>query len=480
MNRKPRKSTQPKVDKDTKINGVQQVLLGGIPAGATTFSGMNKVITSTTVAGYAGAVQTIAVDASALVNVSSNLLDPLLSEAITAFASQRGYTSSVTPVKIRNYLIHSVNALSALYSLKRAQNVKNLTNGLGQNVAPIFTSKPSGGTNDITASAFSLLVGVTAHGVGSISNAVWADTYLSQLQKIRVPQGFGHLVKALFEGYYANPAGLADSYIQFYNSYEMAAATIRTPEVAFSDSITAIDTLIAADADLMSILDFIGFNAEFAVMENWERDLKGQSLVVYNDPLIHTMLINNWQSISGLTESDISQDVQDTVFLPFIGSDIVNFEDHFTLDSSFVPYTILFRTTSTDFSLGTLNLVRTTGVFNYVAAIPAGEFASMGLLDATGVGRLNGLSTSTSFYAKYNGAHLPYMATYTAGDASLNSVVVTVNASYGAFGYDAMQLTEAEQEGIVDIYCVNLLLGPDYRSNIKARIAALQGFISRG
>jgi len=477
--RKPQARKDSNPDMATTM-GSRTQLLGQVMNSAEVFSGVNKQVTATIGNSYIGGVKHISISPSSLINFAATLTDPVIQEVIDGFSSSRGYVSSVTPSIVRDYIVNSVEALSAIYVLKKLQDIKQLKDGQGRAITNLFAGAPSGGYNDISLAAYDPNVTVSLLGQTNISNAVWANTYLSELSKIRVPHAFGQMIKTLFEGVYKFKSSPVETYVQFWPGNIVAGAVLTTPEASFAAKIAAIDSAVSTDSDLLAILQLLDITPDFAMNENFERDLKGQTLVVYSDPLLETMIVNNWVTAAGLVEADIPQEIVDTVFLPFNEGSMFNYVDNFTLGLDMVPYTILFRRTANDFAAMQLSLLRDDGGLEHRNIFPTGEVTGLSALDGTGDTRTRHLLFFSALGERVFPVALPYSPIYIPTTTSASDFGVTVSTGFAYYGYNAMHLQEVEANGLVDIYVTNLLFGPDFRANIKSKVAELYGFIRRG
>lgn len=483
MNRKNKKGMPSKSESMTQ----QALLLGAISDSQRTITGVNEILTSTVSKDYVEAVTHIALPTEGITDNGSNLIDPALEDVINAFSSAKGYTSSVTPSIIRGHIEQVTKAVEALLVLKRSQDGKELTDTQGNGLAEVLYSVPASGRQYATASggfdASSAFAGVTELGTSSISNSVWANTYLAELGKLVIPRKLFKLLESFYSGVYRNYDASIDAYYSFWPVSIVGTSALTTPETVFSNALSTIDSNLATYPDLRSIIGILGIDSKPCLEYDWNRDVKGQSILVFEDPLIGTFFKNEFLSYAGFDEFDVPQNIQDTVELPFVRGNFLNREDQFALTADMSIYLGYFRALTTSPALLQSSFMQVDGDIAHYKSIGATRItfnAAVTALSSTGESRINHLGEaqmmSSHVIPRQDTMFIDAQCTNNDCDAFILSA-----ASTNAFnGYNRMHLPEADHDVLNNMYTTELLFGSDYRENLRAIAASVSANIKIG
>jgi len=476
MNRKQK--SKPAMKQEPVYNQMPN-MLGILSASDRVVTGANAVLTSTLSSNFVTGNLSVGVTTEGLLNEVADLVDPAMEDVINAFSSSRGYTSTVTPSVIRGYMSQVMRAVESLLVLKRSQDAKELTDAQGSYIAPLFTTVPTDGRNFITGGGgvggaeIAAAISTTQIGTGAIGNAAWGTTYLSELSKLYLPAKVFELLKSLYSVVYANPMSDSfDSYITFYPVNTIVGLSgVITPETAFANAISTIDSTLGTYPDLRTIIGLLGIDAQPVLNHDWTRDVKGQQLIVSNDPLLPTLFRNEFLAYAAFDEFDIPQELQDRVEVPFVPQSIEYREDQFQVGSDLLPYLGFFRTVGGNNGVSLLHAsrMRSVGTIVHSAAIPAGYLSFNGAvtaLSATGEARISALSdaiiTGTVFFPKILSAQIVYEVNNNDADAFL----VSAASSIAHNGLNCMFFAEADHDISNQIFITELYFGVDWRQNI--------------
>lgn len=218
-----------------------------------------------------------------------------LTSILAAYGSARGFATTVTAANVYDYLLHSIRALATLCALKRIQDAVNVTDASGMDISALFETRTYRGGAINMATTLGELLNSTAitsvSDVTTISNAVWQQTYLSELHKIRLPKQIIMQVIAMFSGYFEVPTGAGVTLYEFMDTGlngNVNAATVYT-----GTHIAALNALLA-NPDMYTVLDMLGFTAEPLLAMDWNRDIRGKTVNIIRDPEIVNFLANGW------------------------------------------------------------------------------------------------------------------------------------------------------------------------------------------
>jgi hypothetical protein len=477
MDRRNKRNVTPKSEKP--VISQQAKLLGQIGDGQRVITGINDVLTSASFYDLTTAVTHIALPTADLVDSTSSLIDASIEDVINAFSSAKGYTSSVTPAIIRGHMKQVVKAVEALVVLKRSQDGKELTDSQGTDLDDVFFAVATDGRQYATSgggfdpSVVAGAVPVTTLGVAAISNAAWANTYLAELGKLVIPQKVFDMLISLYSGVYNNPQAGLDSYFSFWPNSVVGLTALTTPEVVFSNAITTINSNLSSYPDLRTMLGLLGLDAAPCLNYDWNRDIKGQSVMMFDDPLIYTLIKNEFLSFSAFDEVDIPQAFQDAVELPFMQGTLAGFEDSFSIGSDMIPYLGLFRTVgSTGYpALLNSNFARLdSGTPRYVATLPAARLkfnVAVTALSATGETNIDTLQWHTYMSSRV----LPIIEQVFVNTECINNdcdaFIYSVDANYAFTGYNKMVLSETDHDILNSMFVTELIFGSGYRENLK-------------
>lgn len=478
MNRKPRGTKVPS-DNMVEVRPTTK-LLGQLGKSAKTISGVNNAFVPGAANDYVLGATHIALDTNQIADGVSNLADPAIQDVINAFSSAKGYTSSVTPTIVRGHLEQVIKAVESLIILKRSQDNKELTDALGNSLSGVFNALADGGRQYATifggidpATVVEPGLTVTFYGTGSISNSVWANTYLSELSKFVIPQGVFDFLESFYSGVYKNHASMIDGYFVFWPSTIVGLTANTSPETGFANAVSSIDFNLSSYPDLRTIIGLLGIDASPCLNYDWTRDIKGQSLKVIDDPLIPTFFKNEFLAFSAFDEADVPQEAQDTVELPVVQSPLSYVEDTFEVGMDMIPYLGLFRYGTSFPALQLTTLMRKSGTFQRVASLPTARISFDGTvtaLSAAGETAIlqvtDAIRTGEVMLPKLDYAYLDYKC----GNNNCTTFVVSTVSSVNYSGFNRMRLSETDHDLLNEMFLTELMFGPEYRSNLK-RIA---------
>lgn len=216
------------------------------------------------------------------------MVDDSITALLEAFGTARGYATTVTVTDIRNYFIRSARAFSILLTYQRYYNGAKLIDRNGKSMSNIVAQRIRGVS--LTAAPKALIESATVNTStesATDSNAIWAQTYLSQLHKLRMPKNWFEFMVKMFSGVHAIADARIPSYLVLYDESLNKSVTHATE---FATQVAAIDALLAKP-DLISILDFMGFKP-LGVGLDFTRDLKGRTLFITADAQINDLFGN--------------------------------------------------------------------------------------------------------------------------------------------------------------------------------------------
>jgi hypothetical protein len=238
----------------------------------------------------------------------NSLLDRQLQDLIDAFATARGYSTNVTVADVAAYLKASEEVLSLITYLHRSQNATKFTTDTGYNLGTVLGSRPNGFTSAADIANFigdnaTTLTPLINDGSVGISNVDWGRVYLSLLSDVKLPRATVSYILSMFGTFY---------------SYDKSGSFILAGVPAFMASTSSVSTLIAgldtvltnlrgANADLIDIMHYLGFNSELAVAIDFARDQRALTVPMVNDEVFNAMAFNGFvQDPIGGLDSDVA------------------------------------------------------------------------------------------------------------------------------------------------------------------------------
>lgn len=308
----------------------------------------------------------IPVDPRAILTSSTSLnplLEPMISELIKAYATARGYTTSTTYAEVSEYVYKSLDALSLLMHMFRAQNVANVVSDNGSEIGTVLASRPS---VRVSGSAIpEYIINDTAvnarhvnDGAVSISAKDWSEDWLSYLVHFKLSKPLVKWAASLFTVFYQHT--LSDGQTVMYsfipevitNSLNVAVKT------KFDAYVSDLATLRSNRPDIVDILNFLGFTNEDVVSMDFTRDLRQLTLPVVVDENILAMYINT--NLEGIADDDT--DVADLYFDPSGQFNALNYPSDVQLNADIIfshrymrnavyQHTVYKRASSTSYDL---------------------------------------------------------------------------------------------------------------------------------
>jgi len=483
--KKPYPSDKPKPAKTTGTGSVLQSLthsglqvsaLNSLTVTTGTSSGTAELVVAT---GYMNAALILG-DATAYAMVSAQM-----NSIITAFAINRGYTTGVTAAKILTYIQTSCTAFGILLALYRSQNVAALTDGRGNAISNLFQVRPYGNLTGVqilqhihNGSEPSMV-----DDADNISNAEWAQHYLSELPKLVLPVQWIPIIMYFFSAFFdiGGAGSSGHKYLGFYPSVLSGATTM---EAEYDTLIATLDAMVLADPDITQILDLFGFTSEPIVNLDFTRDLKGQTLLAIKDPRIHSFITNSqlFDIMGGAYNDD---DVVNTYWDIFGINNIFSYPDVLDINVDLIGIELVFRqglqATISPHSLWIMCSGRywaeVTGESSTGIMINPFAFTGIGgaLGDASRITDLVALSDRMRRYSHYLGFLIPYETTITmsadaVGVFTISSTIVTTHVLESANTYDMGD----DVATIQNVLVVTLLFGPGYRQTMQSLLAKMR------
>lgn len=317
-------------------------------------------------------VTDIALSPSAFVYAGhgESLVGPIMTSLINGFATARGYVTTLVANDINLYLTYAASMLANLLSLWRSQSASQIRTQDGINVGPAITdivSQTYSTGNLYTQISRNVAPTLIQTEDDGISNAVWAQTYVAEIQNCRLPKSVVELIVKMYSVAYSfkpySDMG-SDSIFLIRPSGTASAIT------GFNTAVSNINALVASKPDLFSFLDFLGITNEHAIQLDFTRDLKGQTLNIIEDEKIVFALLNAktfWGS--DLTDSDVAQ-----LFVDYQaeGTTAFDYTDVSNLDMNEGALTMLIRpeggSPATPTLAGMSKVVSNTGTYLWQGA----------------------------------------------------------------------------------------------------------------
>lgn len=308
------------------------------------------------------------------------LATPLVDRLISAYYMARGYlpVAPVVAANIFDYVEASFKAWGILLHMLRSQSAAKIEDHQGRKIGVAFASRSEVTTFDVAnkvkagASTEANFDNFTLDGSVSISNAEWAKDWLSHLIKIKMPKSWVDYGFALYSGVFKIPSTI-DTYIQFVPRELWANDSAKN---LYDAQISVLDGFLAKP-EFHDLLDLLGFTNEFVIQMDYTRDIKGQTLSIYEDSLLPLILRESYIYPDG-TGFASDDDIRDIVYVEGSGDhfDYLSFEE-FPVDKvmdlissggryagATAPFTMLNGVkvfTSANTTLPTVNYVVTPG-----------------------------------------------------------------------------------------------------------------------
>lgn len=398
------------------------------------------------------------------------MIEDTFDNVIASFNAARGYTSGITKLQIRNYLIASARAYAILISYWRYYNGKAIVDRTGKDFGSLVTTRIRSISTSATIKSIIENTAIsTVLENGSDNNVVWGQTYLSKLNLIKMPSSWFKLIKDLLEGVFFIETSQVPSYMVLYDNVLNTNASHAT---RFAAEIAAINVIRTASPAIDSFFHFFGFEAE-GVNDDYSRDLKGQTLPIKVDASITDLLSNGaWADFSNLSTDD---DVKYLISGHPVGIAPFNVTDHLDIQSSNLTHLLLMS----------------RKLSNTVSIMPAAHYYRVGfgwietyLLNPHSLSSLvtDGSISTTDILIRYAGAlnswylfinaplgYLPELDLAVAGGfCTVTNVIANIVAEGGGtyvLPVDILYLGQSTQ--------LNNLFGMDWRIAIQQKISSL-------
>lgn len=277
---------------------------------------------------------------SSAIDGVGSLISSTLEELIDAYATARGYVTSVTAAKVEDYVEYSYQYFATIMHLLRAQNGSQLKTDQGFNLGSHLGSKPQatvgmGSVANFIGDAGATTVSVNYDGDISISNKDWSSKYISELVHVKLSRGQVQFAVAMFGSHYlANSGGTGITTFIPSNVVSTTATTTQLENLAGQ-----MAALRAADKDLIDIVNFLGFTNELVLAFDYTRDVRGLTVDLKADPNIESALYNAFVPLAS-----ISSDSDMDIFWNYFGTfSPLNYADDANLDASVLFNSLILR-----------------------------------------------------------------------------------------------------------------------------------------
>lgn len=216
------------------------------------------------------------------------LLDDLevnFNRVINAYSTSRGYTSSTTGKIMLDAISYSVKMYSCLIAMKRVFDAWNIKTANNIDILPYLNTKYAFSVQSaILAAVHDTPVDPTGYNmVTAISNAVWAQTYLSQLPVIYLTEGLEKMIRYMFGNEFTNNPQFGIGNSTLFNIWPVDSTGV-TLLAGFSTAQSALSALYSTYPDLQILLELAGFSPKWGISQDFTRDLTGQTINVVYDP----------------------------------------------------------------------------------------------------------------------------------------------------------------------------------------------------
>jgi len=267
---------------------------------------------------YTFIAKDIPISVSSILDSSTNLnslISAPVEELIKAYATARGYVTNTTYANVSEYVYKSLEALSLLMHMFRAQNVSQLKTDTGLDIGTVLGSRPSarvagGQIPDFIINGVAASANHVNDGAVSISAKDWSQQWLSHLVHLKLSQPLVKWAASMFSVFYQSSGSNSQTTMYSFvpdiitNSSGIAVKTV------YDTKIADLAALRNAKPDLVDILNFLGFTNEDIVPLDFTRDLRQLTLPVIVDNNFEAMYVNT--NFEGLADSD--DDVEDLYF----------------------------------------------------------------------------------------------------------------------------------------------------------------------
>lgn len=374
-------------------------------------------------------------------NNLNTLLEAPISELIKAYSTARGYTTSVNYTDVSEYVFHSLNALSLLLHMYRAQNGRQVKSDNGYDLGSMLSNRASLLSVShlpeyvINGTDVQTLVGYVDDGAVNINNTDWARQWLTHLTHFKLSPPLVKFAVSMFSVHYQVKTDGVSSFITFIPSQLQNSASIAV-KTRYDASIAAMLALRNANADLVDILNFLGFTNDDVIALDFTRDARQLSLPIVQDEFLTYMYVNT--NLEGIASND---DDLSEMFFDINGTfTVLNYADDAQLSADFVFASRYLRN-----SILSSRIIKYGGIGRpfpwYSRAYwPGGLSWDLGTLPAPTQAQLDRLRISTNVYSISGLPQIPFATdarvALFAGTPTINgSATITEFVSEGANTY---------------------------------------------
>lgn len=220
-----------------------------------------------------------------------NTLEASITQLLDAFATNRGYATTLTAQAVREYIEAAINYYALIVASWRAENTSSLRTANGKIVSSLFRTRIPMRTLLEVLTGAPIAPISDNNGGSSISNAQWLRDNVIYLQDVFLPSNVLRFIFGLFSGVY--------SLDKFTDAGNTSLLMLHPGLLSESDSVqvrarSAGSTLNtkASTSDMISFLKFMGWSNEEAINTDLTRDLHGNTLIIYDDPALLDQLTN--------------------------------------------------------------------------------------------------------------------------------------------------------------------------------------------
>lgn len=214
-----------------------------------------------------------------------------VSQLIEAFATNRGYPTTLTASNIISYFRSAAVTYAYFVKLWSLQNSSKLVDKFGRDISDVFSrrTRTTTPTQDLTGATVPPISDTV-----TISNAVWLRDYAGELINILLPSSISELIFGLFSGVFSmhrfSDAGIS-SFISLYPELDNVLSTKKTHEL-FDSNLATTKSILQSSSDMIPFLTFLGLSSSNIIEMEWSRDIHGKTVLIYEDSEFLNQLVN--------------------------------------------------------------------------------------------------------------------------------------------------------------------------------------------
>jgi len=418
-----------------------------------------------------------------LKSTAYDLVKDQITAVLAAYGASRGLAVTVTEQNIYDYLVAAADAYATFLCLYRIQNAQNVTTATGLDISLLFEDRVYLNTTPTASVVTTAVVANTAvthiTDLTSINNAVWAQTYLSKLHYLRLPDALIRELTVLFSGYFVQNEGKYPCLVEFLPNGlngSVFSATVFT-----NTYIAACAALINANPDLTNILTMLGFSADPIMSMDWNRDLTGQSVLMVSDPYLNDLYVNGWVDAFAQTEVTSNTDIQYSLRLHNSEQSVFSFDPNVLVDLNDYSFGLLcgirFQDAYADVrSMFAIQYIDEVGAHGYLYTMFPADITLVG----DGGGSIAGvaqaasrLSAAAQRYVSLVGAPSPmFRLAVTVTLDSANAVYSTAVSVGATLEGPNKVVLPSDISSLIDIMRLNGIFGSQYRKTLQLLLSS--------